>query len=163
MKISEVSSHRSGLGSERHTATMSVGTGSGVTGILTRLTTPSVTTASTTVAASPRWTPLRRPYAAIAKPPRVGARAIGTRLRIDCTVNPSARRSLGSASPTTAKSVGLAMLDHAMAKTRPAKTNGHDGATQYSAYPTTASVTKSSRTRGRTYRLLLTQSGYILS
>jgi hypothetical protein len=133
MKMSEVRSQRSGVGSDRHTATMCVGIGSAVAGILTRLTTPSVTAASTTVTASPRWIPLPRPYATIARPPRVGATAIGTRLRIDCTVNPSARRSLGSASPTTAKSVGLAMLDHAMTKTRPTKTNGHDGATQYSA------------------------------
>ena len=35
-----------------------------------------------------------------------------------------------SASPTTANSVGLAMLDHAMTKTSPAKTNGHEGAAQ---------------------------------
>ena len=33
-------------------------------------------------------------------------------------------------SPTTAKSVGLAMLDHAMAKTSPTNTNGQDGAAQ---------------------------------
>ena len=68
----------------------------------------------------------------MARPPSVGATAIGIRLRMDWTVNPTARRSLGSASPTTANSVGLAMLDHAITKTRPAKTTGHVGAHQYS-------------------------------
>ena len=67
----------------------------------------------------------------MASPPSVGAMAIGMRRRIDCTVKPRARRSLGSASPTTANSVGLAMLDHAMTKSNPTKTNGHDGAAQY--------------------------------
>ena len=60
----------------------------------------------------------------------MGATAIGTRLRIDCTVKPSARRSLGRASPTTANSGGLAMLDQAMTKSSPANTKGQEGASQ---------------------------------
>src|ERR671932_659431 len=67
------------------------------------------------------------------KPPIVGATAIGTRRRIACTVNPIARRSRGSASPTTAKSAGLAMLDHAMTSASPAKTYGDEGDERASA------------------------------
>jgi hypothetical protein len=58
---------------------------------------------------------------------------MGMRLRIDCTVKPSARRSFGRASPTTAKRVGLAMLDHAMTNVRPTNTKGQVGAAQYVA------------------------------
>jgi hypothetical protein len=59
--------------------------------------------------------------------------AIGIRRTIDCTVNPRARRSLGRASPMTENRVGLAMLDHAMAKASPTKTTGQVGAHQYRA------------------------------
>src|SRR5205823_11671103 len=69
----------------------------------------------------------------MARPPSVGATAIGIRLRMDWTVNPTARRSLGSASPTTANSVGLAMLDHAITKTRP-RSEEHTSELQSLAY-----------------------------
>jgi len=64
------------------------------------------------------------PCLAITNPPMIGATAIGTRFRIDCTVNPIARRSFGRASPMTANSVGLPMLDQADTKKRPAMIQG---------------------------------------
>ena len=73
-------------------------------------------------------TPLVRPRATMMKPPSVGAMAIGSRFNIDCTVNPIARCRRGSASPIVEKSVGEAMLDHAVTKTRPTKTQGQLGA-----------------------------------
>ena len=59
-------------------------------------------------------------------PPAIGATRIGTRRKIACTVNPMARRSFGSASPTTAKSVGLAMLVQPQAKTSATSAHGHE-------------------------------------
>src|SRR5439155_27332829 len=103
------------------------------TGTRTLATTTSVTIASTTEITRPSLTPERNPYDAIASPPNVGAMAIGTRRSTDWTVNPIVRRFFGRASPTTAKSVGLAMLVQAMAKTSPAKTHGHVGAAKKSA------------------------------
>jgi hypothetical protein len=78
------------------------------------------------VITSPSLTPARTPRLAIIIPPRTGATAMGSRRRIDCTVNPMARRPGGKASPMTAKTVGLAMLVHARASTVPAKIRGQD-------------------------------------
>src|SRR6267378_367430 len=117
--MSEARSQRSGAGSDRQTATTFIGASSRATGMSMRRMATRVIAASPTVSARPRWTPPITPYAAMARPPSVGATAIGIRLRIDWTVNPTARRSLGSASPTTANSVGLAMLDHAITTTTP--------------------------------------------
>ncbi len=64
-------------------------------------------------------------------PPMIGAMAIGMRFRIDCTVKPMARRSFGSASPTTANNVGLPMLDQAATKTSPTTSHGQLGASRY--------------------------------
>ena len=94
----------------------------------TLATTARVTRASATVIASPSRTPFRTPYAAMARPPRAGAIKMGRRFNVAWTVNPIARRSLGSASPITAKRVGLAMLAQAMPKTRPPRTQGQVGA-----------------------------------
>ena len=123
-------SHLKGEGIVAQTAMMLVGAASLVIGMATRATTGKVTTASASVTRSPTRTPPSTPWAAIKSPPSVGASAIGTRFRMDCTVKPRARRSLGRVSPTTEKRVGLAMLDHAMTKTRPRKTNGQVGASQ---------------------------------
>ena len=66
-------------------------------------------------------------------PPMIGATAIGTRFRIDCTVNPMARCFFGNASPMTANSVGLPMLDQAETKKSPAMIHGQLGAKPYIA------------------------------
>ena len=58
---------------------------------------------------------------------------MGTRRTIDCTENPSVRRSEGSASPITANRVGLAILDQAMARPKPAKATAQDEAAAMSA------------------------------
>jgi hypothetical protein len=61
MKMSEVSSQRSGVGSVRHTATMPRGPESALTGMSTAATTNNVTAASTSVTSRPSWTPSRTP------------------------------------------------------------------------------------------------------
>jgi len=47
---------------------------------------------------------------------------------MDWTENPTERCPCGSASPTTANRVGLAMLVQHMMKRRPTNTTGHAGA-----------------------------------
>ena len=93
----------------------------------TRAATPSVTAAMTRDTTSPSRTPPRTPSAATASPPNVGAITIGTRRSTDCTVNPIVRLSGGSASPTTANSVGLAMLSHAITSASATSATGHAG------------------------------------
>ena len=63
-------------------------------------------------------------------PPSVGAATIGMRFSTDWTVKPMARWREGRASPMMEKSVGEAMLDQAIAKSRPRKIQGHVGASQ---------------------------------
>ena len=92
-------------------------------------TTARVTMARAMVARNIACIPRANPIRARIKPPATGAITIGTRRRIDCTVKPIARRCLGRASPTTAKSVGLAMLDQAAANTRATSAHGHEFAT----------------------------------
>jgi len=86
-----------------------------------------VSAASTSVITSPVWMPLMTPSEAISAPPANGAITMGTRLRIDCSVKPIARRSRGRASPMTAKIAGDAMLCQAMTNASPRNRNGQDG------------------------------------
>jgi hypothetical protein len=127
MKTSEASSHRSCRGNACHTRPMCIGDSSGTIGMRTRDATASVSMASAIDARRPSCTPPRRPKYAMASPPMAGARTIGTRRRKDCTVKPMVRFSLGRASPTTAKRVGLAMASHAITRARAANARGHAG------------------------------------
>jgi hypothetical protein len=83
--------------------------------------------ASAGMMTSPVRTPETTPAHAINAPPASGATAIGTRLSIDWSVKPIARRSFGSASPMTAKMAGLAMPAQLIERARPTKTYGHEG------------------------------------
>jgi hypothetical protein len=52
---------------------------------------------------------------------------MGMRSRMDWTVNPIARLSLGRASPMVAKTAGDAMDCYVIANTSPKKRNGQEG------------------------------------
>jgi transketolase len=62
---------------------------------------------------------------------RLGQAGISATVVNVSTVKPIDRRPLGSESPTTAKRVGLAMLDHASTSASPTNTQGHVGAARY--------------------------------
>jgi hypothetical protein len=57
--------------------------------------------------------------------PIVGATTMGMRRRIDCTVKPIVRLSRARASPTTAKSVGLAIEVQVIVKAKATNANRH--------------------------------------
>ncbi len=125
-----------------------------------RRTTRSVAPASAMETTRPTRTPLRTPWVTISRPPSVGAISTGTRRRIAWTEKPTARRSRGSASPTTAKRVGLAMLVQHITNSRPSSTTGQAGAAATTAYPTAARPTKSSIARRRPKRSPTQPPGY---
>src|SRR6476661_6875414 len=144
MNTSESRSRRSGRGSERQTSAMPPAAEGERGTRCIRRTTSRVARARAIDARRPSRTPIRMATAAMTSPPSVGAIRMGTRRRMAWTEKPTARRPLGRASPTTAKSVGLAILVQHMTNTRPSSTTGHRVAEATMAYPTAARLTNRS-------------------
>ena len=126
MMMSETSRRLRATWNERQTPPML--TASPVlTGMLITRTMSMVMSARTSVTARHARMPREMPTTAMSAPPMSGETTIGTRFKIDCRVNPIARRSTGNESPMTAKIAGEAILCQAIANPSPTNTHGHEG------------------------------------
>ena len=115
---------------------------------------------STIDTANPICIPRSSPKRSRRRPPRGGASTIGTRLRMDCSVNPTTRPEPASSSPTSENVAGNPSDAHAITKKSPTKTAAGEAHRNNTRKPAVVSPPKSSRALRVPSRSERTPPGY---